>query len=314
MTDNEFEYDVALSFAGEDRAVAREFADLLRSKNIKVFYDEDYADDLWGKDLIAHLADLYQNKARFCVMFISRHYPLKRWTNFERKQIQARAFRDANDYILPIRIDDTEVPGIAETMGYRDIRQHSLESIANALAKKLTKARGQDGLSPFQVAQPERQEAANSSFGTIPMPKRKKEFTQFQRDIFAKESFDFVKDYFQRALTQLKAHDAEIQTDFTQVNNLEFTARIYLHETVKCQCAIWLGDTLMPNTIYYNEGSQRSGHSSFNDYLTAEDNGEELRLRISGMAIGMPVDEHLVTKEKAAEYLWRRLTSRLEYR
>lgn len=314
MIDNEFEYDIALSFAGEDRAVAREFAGLLRNKNIKVFYDEDYADDLWGKDLIAHLADLYQNKARFCVMFISRHYPLKRWTNFERKQIQARAFRDTNEYILPIKMDDTEVPGIAETMGYRDIRQHSLESVAHALAKKLAKAKGQDELSPFQIAQTERQEVARSSSGAIPMPNRKKEFTQFQKDVFAKESFDFVKNYFQRALTQLKAHDPDVQTDFTQVNNLEFTARIYLHEAVKSQCAIWLGDTLMPSTIYYNESSQRSGHSSFNDYLTVEDDGKELRLRISGMAIGIPVDEQLVTKEKAAEYLWRRLTSRLEYR
>ena len=315
MTRDEFEYDVALSFAGEDRGVAREFADLLMSTNIKVFYDEDYADDLWGKDLIAHLADLYQNKARFCVMFISRHYPLKRWTRFEQEHIQARAFRDTNEYILPIRIDDTQVPGIADTRGYRDIREHSLESIANTLEKKLAKVKGQTSTSSAsQVARPDRQESSHPSFGTIPMPKRKKEFTQFQKDIFAKESFDFVKDYFQRALTQLKAHDADIQTDFTQVNNLEFTARIYLHETVKCQCAIWLGDTLMPNTIYYNEGAQRSGHSSFNDYLTVEDNSEELRLRISGMAIGMPVDEHLVTKENAAEYLWRRLTSRLEYR
>jgi hypothetical protein len=226
MTSDEFEYDVALSFAGEDRAIAKEFANLLMNKNVKVFYDEDEADDLWGKDLVAHLADLYQNKARFCVMFISRHYPLKRWTNFERQHIQARAFRDTNEYILPIRIDDTDVPGIAETMGYRDIRQHPLVSIANTLEKKLAKVKGQPATSsPSQAARPDRQELSPPSFGAIPMPKRKKEFTQFQKDIFAKESLDFIKEYFQRALTQLKAHDADIQTDFTQVSNLEFTAR-----------------------------------------------------------------------------------------
>src|SRR5688572_15273928 len=130
MGNEKFEYDVALSFAGEDRAFAEEFAKLLTAKKIRVFYDEHEADDLWGKDLIAHLADLYQNKARFCVMFISKHYPLKRWTRFEQEHIQARAFRDTNEYILPIRIDDTKVPGIAETRGYRDIREHSLVSIA----------------------------------------------------------------------------------------------------------------------------------------------------------------------------------------
>ena len=35
---NQFEYDVALSFAGEDRTVVEKFADLLIEKNIKVFW------------------------------------------------------------------------------------------------------------------------------------------------------------------------------------------------------------------------------------------------------------------------------------
>ena len=184
---NHFEYDVALSFAGEDRVVAREFADLLTSKNFKVFYDEDYADDLWGKDLIAHLADLYQNKARFCVMFISRHYPLKRWTNFERQHIQARAFRDTNEYILPIKLDDTEVPGIVDTIGYRDIRQHSLQSIANTLEKKLAKGKRQSTTSSQDV-RPDRQESSHSSFDAIPIPKVRKSFTQLDKDRFLKDS------------------------------------------------------------------------------------------------------------------------------
>jgi len=315
MTSDEFEYDVALSFAGEDRVIAREFADLLTSKNIKVFYDEDYADDLWGKDLIAHLADLYQNKARFCAMFISRHYPLKRWTNFERKQIQARAFRDANDYILPIRIDDTEVVGIAETIGYRDIRQHSLESIANALAKKLTKAKGQE--SPFlsQEAQPYRQESVHSSFGTIPMPKRKKAFTQLDKDRFARESFNYVKQYFQQALQQLEHHYSDIQTDFTEISPVEFIGKIYVQGNPFRQCQIWLGGDRSSDTIYYNEGlTMSSGRNSFNDYLPVESNEEELRLHIGHMSIGMRVEEPLATKEQAAQYLWERLTSYLESR
>src|SRR5687768_17215586 len=37
---DQFEYDVALSFAGEDRALAEELGDLFSSKDIKVFYDE----------------------------------------------------------------------------------------------------------------------------------------------------------------------------------------------------------------------------------------------------------------------------------
>ena len=85
MADNsrQFEFDVALSFAGEDRATVEKFARLLDTRNIKYFYDEAESYDLWGKDLIAHLADVYENRARYCVMFISKHYPLKRWTSFD---------------------------------------------------------------------------------------------------------------------------------------------------------------------------------------------------------------------------------------
>jgi len=37
---NKFEYDVALSFAGEDRAYVEKVAKYLKEKDIKVFYDD----------------------------------------------------------------------------------------------------------------------------------------------------------------------------------------------------------------------------------------------------------------------------------
>jgi len=37
---NKFEYDVALSFAGEDRAYVEKVAKYLKEKSIRVFYDK----------------------------------------------------------------------------------------------------------------------------------------------------------------------------------------------------------------------------------------------------------------------------------
>lgn len=315
----QFQYDVALSFAGEDRATVDQFAQILDSKNIKYFYDEAEAPELWGKDLIAHLADVYENQARYCVMFISKNYPLKKWTNFERTHIQARAFRDTNEYILPIRLDDTQVPGIAETLGYRDIRQHSLESIADVLEHKLAKVQKRTGvISALKEKSTLEQQMGNALFGSIPMPKQAKLFTQYQKDQFAVESFNVIKIYFQEALKQLQGLRSDIQTDFFEVNSREFTCKIYIHETLKCQCKIWLGENALAsnNAICYNENANMMGHNSMNDYLSVEDNGEELRLRIGmgALGIGFAVEEPLANQQKAAEYLWRRLISRLEYR
>lgn len=149
-TNDLFEYEVAVSFAEEDRAVAEEFADLLSSKKIKVLLDEYKASEapLWGKDPLDHLVNIYARKARYCVLFISQHYPLKRWTEEERTSAQERAFRDANQYILPIRLDDAEVQGMNETPAYRDLRQDSMESLVNWLEGKLAEARNQPGPPP----------------------------------------------------------------------------------------------------------------------------------------------------------------------
>lgn len=137
-----FEYDVALSFAVEDRAIAQKFSRLLDAKNITVFHDEYGLAEQWGMDLIAHLVNIYAKKARYVVMFMSQYYPLKTWTEAERTSAQERALRDAGEYIIPIRLEDSEVPGITETTGSRDFHQHSMEGFVDLLAQKLAETKG----------------------------------------------------------------------------------------------------------------------------------------------------------------------------
>ena len=111
------QYDIALSFAGEDRAYVEMVAEQLKARNISVFYDLYEEENLWGKDLYVHLTDLYRKKAKFTLMFISKHYAEKLWTNLERKAAQSRAFEKSSEYILPARFDDIEIPGILPTAG-----------------------------------------------------------------------------------------------------------------------------------------------------------------------------------------------------
>lgn len=132
-------YDVALSFAGEDRHHARKIADLLLGKDFSVFYDEYEQATLWGRNLYTHLSDIYQNKARYCLMFISSYYAKKLWTKRERESAQARAFKESKEYILPIRLDDTVLPGIEDTIGYVDLRNISYEDVVQLLCDKFRK-------------------------------------------------------------------------------------------------------------------------------------------------------------------------------
>jgi len=137
-----FEYDVCLSFAGENRSYVTRVATYLRAKGARVFYDLYEQTQLWGKDLYAHLDDIYRNKARFCVMFISEAYGRKLWTNHERQSAQARAFRSNQEYILPARFDDTAIPGIRDTVGYIDLKNYTPTAFAKLILAKVSEAAG----------------------------------------------------------------------------------------------------------------------------------------------------------------------------
>ena len=87
-----YPFDIAISFAGEDRTVALQLFDHLKAKNIDVFYDFNEQANLWGKDLIEHLSDVYSNKARYCLMLVSKYYPDKPWTRLESRSALSRRF------------------------------------------------------------------------------------------------------------------------------------------------------------------------------------------------------------------------------
>ena len=138
MTEDAFEYDIALSFAHQDKSIAEKLTRLLTNKNITVFRDEYTPDANWGSDVVDHLVNLYGRKARYCILLISEHYPLKQWTDLERRHTQERALRDVDQYILALQLDGHPVPGIAATPGYRDLRQETMQGVVDWVEVKLT--------------------------------------------------------------------------------------------------------------------------------------------------------------------------------
>jgi uncharacterized protein YjbI with pentapeptide repeats len=68
----EYEFDIAISFAGEDRQIAKKIASALVKRDVRIFYDDYEKVDLWGKNLYDHLSDIYRNKAKYCLILISK--------------------------------------------------------------------------------------------------------------------------------------------------------------------------------------------------------------------------------------------------
>ena len=130
-------FDVAISFAGTERAEAEKLADIIRAAGYAVFYDNYYPEHLWGKNLPVFFDEIFRKRARFCVMFVSKEYRDRKWTSLEARSAQARALEEkGNEYILPIRVDGTELEGLLPTIGYVPINT-GIEKIGEVLVKKL---------------------------------------------------------------------------------------------------------------------------------------------------------------------------------
>ncbi|HEY3780305.1 MAG TPA: TIR domain-containing protein [Fimbriimonadaceae bacterium] len=131
-------FDVAISFAGVNREQAQYLATEVKKAGFVVFYDHFYPEELWGKDLVVFFDEIYRKRSRYCAVFVSRDYVDKEWTNLERKSAQARALAEKGaDYILPIKMDDTELPGMPPTVAYVDYRSLGIEEISRLLIRKL---------------------------------------------------------------------------------------------------------------------------------------------------------------------------------
>jgi len=137
----EYEYDVALSFASEDRGYVQLVAMQLVGKGVHVFYDEFESTRMWGKDLLRYLHEVFRYKAKYCVPFLSVAYRQKFWTNHERESACERAAISMNEYILPVKLDDTEIPGISSTVMCADGRVLSPLQIADKIREKLWQGR-----------------------------------------------------------------------------------------------------------------------------------------------------------------------------
>ena len=130
-------YEVALSFAGEQRHYVEEVARALQSRGIAVFYDDFEKVSLWGRSQTEEFHRIYEKDSGRVVMFTSKEYVEKAWPRHERQSALSRAVREKSEYVLPVRFDDTELPGLPSDVGYLNAEDYSPSELAAMIAEKL---------------------------------------------------------------------------------------------------------------------------------------------------------------------------------
>jgi hypothetical protein len=130
-----FQYDAALSFAGEDREHAEALAEKLKDLGFTVFYDKDHQAHLWGKNQTEY-EKIYGPESRYVIPLISEHCVRKDWTRFEFEIAKGEARKRAGEFILPVKLDGTRLLGLHDDLNFLQLGSLSIGEIAQEFAKK----------------------------------------------------------------------------------------------------------------------------------------------------------------------------------
>ena len=142
MTKKKYTYEVALSFAGEQRQYVEQVARRLKELGISHFYDKNMETELWGKNLAQHFQAIYFEQSKYFVPFISDEYKNKIWTRLELSfaldRNMQQQMQDYQNYILPVYFVKTRVPGLVASIGYIDGSKVSPTELADLIYEKVT--------------------------------------------------------------------------------------------------------------------------------------------------------------------------------
>jgi Effector-associated domain 1/TIR domain len=194
-------WEVALSFAGAQRAYVEQVAAALRARGLRCFYDAEEEIELWGKYLAEELPAIYGEQAATVVVFVSAEYAARDWTRLERRAALDRAVRERREYVLPARFDDTALPGLLSAMHAVDLRGRTPQQFAAMIADKLDR---------LSIAAP-----ANSAAGQAELAGRSNRAGQLDQWIADRRSYYLP---LQEAARDLEKRLADL-------------ARIYRHES-----------------------------------------------------------------------------------
>jgi len=132
------EFDYAISFSGAEREIARQITLALQTRGLKIFFDENFENELIGKDGVDYLNDIFFRKSKYCIGLLSKSYEESAWTQLERRAIQAREFITEPGYLIPVLIDNFHPDWLLPTRIYFDLSKKGVDKLVDILVIKIT--------------------------------------------------------------------------------------------------------------------------------------------------------------------------------
>lgn len=105
----DYEFDIAISFAGENRDLANFIVEQLKELDISIFYDKHYEDNYLGGPWAKYFEEVFVQRSRLVVALLDKYHKEKLWPTFERDCFCKRV---PQGEVIPVFLDDSTFPGI----------------------------------------------------------------------------------------------------------------------------------------------------------------------------------------------------------
>jgi len=146
-----FEYDFAISYAGEEERIAKGIHDAIKEKyaNYTIFFAPKEIDKMVGQDGEQFFDNLFL-QSKQVIVILSENYKRKEWTRYEWDIIKERS---AENRCIPVKIDKVRILGFPSNFLYLPFAEN-FDEIAKICIEKLLsyeKAKGIDRDSELTV-------------------------------------------------------------------------------------------------------------------------------------------------------------------
>lgn len=140
----------------------------------------------------------------------------------------------------------------------------------------------------------------------------KKQFTDFDRDKFLHDSFEYMVKFFDTSLTELASRNDGIQVRFQRIDAVSFAALIYRGGKVAAECSVRVGGLGGRSSMLSFSYNANASPGSSNEMLTVEVDTQSIYFKPMGMQLrGMGQNAQL-SEQGASEHFWSLFIERLQ--
>jgi hypothetical protein len=299
-------YDIAVSFAGAQRALVEPIVRACQALGLKVFYDKDNTVEFWGHNFITGMRAIYGGtRARYFVPFLSKEYLASAYPMDEFNTAMRRAIEiSADNYILPIVVGSVQVPAelLSPSIGFLRLEDYSVDQLTRIIANRVGAARERHQ-EPREVTG-----VVDEAFG-VRLPRLPT--TDFLPYEALETALARVGALFEREADKLTPFGVRC---LVRVSGTALDVRVDRQGQPMCTLRLYFTDTFRDDRLLMAFQWPRVTGDSFNGWVTAQWDADAGRpaLQFTDMGLGIATPA-TVTADELFHLLWGKIVDHLEH-